>query len=120
MHGLLDDQKLVIKNLYKLGRKLIKLKSHVYYLTKCLETGLIPKSFKISKEIPGNLKLNQQKLDKVSLEAVGDEKERQLNIRNSIGREFEKEKKKLKQVFGSNAEFELKRWEEGKFVGKIN
>jgi hypothetical protein len=70
MRGLTDDQKYVIRNLYKVGRKSIKLKSHVNYLSRCLETKIVPKSFKIRKEIPGNQLKNQQRLDKISLEAV--------------------------------------------------
>ena len=56
----------------------MKLNSHVNYLTKCLETNLIPKSFKICKEIPGNQKENQKKLDKISLEAVYDDGRKHL------------------------------------------
>ena len=83
MHGLTEDQKVVVKNIYKFGRKSKKLHSHINYLKKCLENRVIPKSFKITKEIPGNQKVNQLKLDKISLEAVNDEKERQFNILNS-------------------------------------
>jgi hypothetical protein len=118
MHGLTVDQKGVIKHLYKIGRKSIKLKSHVKYLSRCLETKIIPKSFKIKKDIPGNQLKNQQKLDQISLEAVYDEKERQSNVLKSVLIEFEKLKRKLRTLFDPEAEEnELKRL--GKHLNKI-
>ena len=67
---------------------------------------VIPKSFKIRTEIPGNKATKKQKLDKVSLEAVYDEKERQSNVLKSVNSDFIKLKRKLKQLFNSEAEQE--------------
>jgi hypothetical protein len=118
MRGFTKDQKEVVKNLYKIGRKSIKLNSHVNYLSKSIETQVIPKSFKIKKEIPGNKTKNQQRLDKISLEAVFDEKERQINVLKTVLIEFTKLKKKLKNLFEPEAEEnELKRLE--KHLNKI-
>ena len=118
MRGLTDEQKQVIRNLYKFGRKSIKLKSHINFLSNSLETQIIPKSFKVNKEIPGNQVKNQEKLDKVSLEAVRDEKERQSNILKSVETDLEKSKRKLKQLFDPEAEKEeLKRL--GKHLRKV-
>ena len=61
MCGRTDEQKQVIKNLYKYGRKIVHSESHIKILSKSLEQNLIPKSFKISKEIPGNKVLIKNK-----------------------------------------------------------
>ena len=44
------------------------------------------------------------KLDQISLEAVYDEKERQSNVLKSVLTEFEKLKKKLRNLFEPEAE----------------
>ena len=99
MNGLTDEQKLTIINLYKFGRKIVKGKSHIRYLSKSIETEVIPKSFKINTEIPGNKHVNQKRLNKVSLASVYDEKERQYNVLSSATAEFEKLMQKLKQYY---------------------
>ena len=37
MAGLNDEQKKVLKNLYKVGRKIVHTSSHIVYLSKCCE-----------------------------------------------------------------------------------
>ena len=71
------EQKQIISNLYKCGRKKIKTESHVQFLSKCLEKRIIPECFTIKNSLPGNKVSNQKKLDDISYGSMADEKNRQ-------------------------------------------
>ena len=102
MAGLSDEQKVALSKLYKTGRKIVHTSSHIEYLTVCLESKVIPKSFKIpchKFKIPGSQKVIQQNLDNVSYCAIRDEKEKHVNVLKHVKNEHEKWKSKVNEVF---------------------
>ena len=94
-----SGQKQVIKQLYKNGGKIEKSKSHIHFLSKCLEFKVIPSNFKLKNTLPGNTNANQEKLNKISFESINDEKQKHSNILIGANIEFEKAVKQLKHVF---------------------
>ena len=112
MSALNLEQKEVVKNLYKSGRKIVHCESHLEFLEKSLALKFIPKAFQIKKYVPGNQKSIQEKFDQISLESVNDEKERLENVINVNRNEFSKGKLDLKKHFEEkHCESELKRLE---------
>ena len=77
-----SEQKKVVKSIFKNGDKVINEECHIYFLTKCKESKLIPLNFKLKNTLPGNKHLNQEKLDQISQESIIDEKQRHVNILN--------------------------------------
>ena len=73
MSALNLEQKEVVKNLYKFGRKLVHCESHLDFLEESLKLKFIPRAFQIKTIIPGNQKSIKERLNKVSLESVSDE-----------------------------------------------
>ena len=71
-----DEQKQNVNLLYKLGKKIVNSEASVNFLNESLDKKFVPKCFKINKVIPGNQNLIQQKFDRISMEAVLDEKRR--------------------------------------------
>ena len=60
--------------------------------------------------LPGNSAINEERLNKVSIESIQDEKASHENILKSSKTTFEKTKSQLKQLFDhESAELELKR-----------
>ena len=111
MVGLDGEQKKVLKNLYKLGRRIVHTGSHIEYLSKCLEKCVIPKSFKIQKtkcKIPGNENVLQKKLDRISFDSIHDEKERHLKVLKSTKKEYDKFKVKLNDTFSKESSENIK------------
>ena len=100
MPWLTNEQKKNVKALYKLGKQIVHCESSILFLNTSLEENFIPKSFKIQKFLPGNQKVNQERFDKVSLEAIRDEKERHLNILKGAKDNFEKTVKQTTEVLG--------------------
>ena len=76
MAGLSANQKQTLKSLYKIGRKSINLESNVQFLTRSLESGFIPKSFRMKNSLPGNSALNKARINDVCKEAMNDEKQK--------------------------------------------
>ena len=67
------NRKRSVSLLYKTGKKMISKSSQVAYLTKCLEKNIIPKSFKIRGEFPGNKQFIKIITDHLSKELIVEE-----------------------------------------------
>ena len=67
-----------------------------------LEIGFIPKSFRLKNNIPGNSRINQNRLKNVSVQAISDEKESHANKLKVVKTEFEQSKKNLAKVFSES------------------
>ena len=93
MPCLSPEQKQALKSVYNSGRKECHLESHVEFLEECLEIGFIPKSFRLKNNIPGNSRINQNRLKNVSVQAISDEKESHANKLKVVKTEFEKARK---------------------------
>ena len=119
MSCLSAEQKQTVKSLYKFARKIVHLESHIKFLTRSLRIGFIPKSFKVKVSVPGNQRINQDRFDKVSIEAMDDEKQKHVNKLNWARAEFAKLKEDLfKQFDEEGANSEIKRVE--KHIKKIS
>ena len=99
MSGLLAEQKKVLKSLYKKARQVVHLEEHINFLSKCKEVKFIPKSFQIKTSLPGNQRINQERFDKVSIEAMGDEKIKHANKLNWAKAELDRLFVELSNVF---------------------
>ena len=112
------EQKQKVRPLYKFARKIAHSEAHISFLTKCLNIDFIPKTFQLKNNIPGNTENNQIQLDKISKQAISDEK---LNFEEKLieaRAEFAKLKDDLKKVFDEEkVNDELKRVE--KHMNKI-
>ena len=62
MSELSSDQKNVMKNLYKLVRKIVQERSHIEFLNESLKHKFISKRFIIQNRLPGNQNSNRRKL----------------------------------------------------------
>ena len=110
MANLSREQKVLLKSLYRSGEKIVKLESHLYFLSQSLHLNFIPKCFKVKNSLPGNFELNEARLKAVSIESIKDEKKNHENSLKSAKIVFEKAKLKLKDVFDdATAESELER-----------
>ena len=94
-----SEQKVIISKLYKVGRKIVKSKSHVDFLDVCLKSHVIPKCFKINKVIPGNFVEIQEKFKVISFECMQSEKIRFENDLVSAHTQFEHVRLSLQQKF---------------------
>ena len=94
-----NGQKKVVKSIFKHGDKVINEECHIYFLTKCKESNVIPLNVKLKNTLPGNKNQNQEKLDQISLESIIDEKQRHVNILKAAKSAFEKSKSSLKEHF---------------------
>ena len=72
MAGLSAEQKRCLGLMYKCARKIVHLETNFQFLVKCFEKGFIPKSFRVKNSLPENHKINQEKLNTVSNEAMND------------------------------------------------
>lgn len=118
MTGLTVEQKQSIKSLYKVGRKTILLEAHVNFLSKSLDINFIPKCFRIKICLPGNQKQNENRIEKVSIEAMKDEHSKHINQLNAARVEFSRIVKDMDKVFNiDEKESELKRVM--KHMGKV-
>ena len=101
MSCLTSDQKQKMRKVYKFGRKTVHFESHFEFLGKCLKNTL-----------PGNLRTNQERIDKISNDAIVDEREQHKNKLNWARAEFDKAKNELFEVFEEeHAKKEVKRIE---------
>ena len=69
------EQKRIVKSLYRVGRKVVSLESHLEFLEESLKNSCIPTSFRLNNSLPGNGKVNQSKNEKVCIEAMNDEQD---------------------------------------------
>ena len=102
MSYLSKDQKQLLNSLYKIGQKCVTSESHVDFLSRSLEEEFIPKRFKLKNNLPGNSRVNQERLDAVSLKSILDEKLKQVSILKTAKIEFEKVKKIVKELFNKD------------------
>jgi hypothetical protein len=79
MAYLSTEQKQTIKSLYKFARKTIHLETNLEFLTKCIETNFIPKSFRLKNSLPGNIQANQVRIDNICKEAIIEEKHKHID-----------------------------------------
>ena len=98
MTYLSDEQKKTISLLYKFGRKTVQFESHINFLSKSLEIGFIPKSFRLKNNLPGNSTVNGERIKNVSRDAIKDEKHKHFNNLEWSRTEFNKQKCKLDKV----------------------
>jgi hypothetical protein len=99
--------------LYKNGKKVVQAESDIKFLNKCLDENTIPKCFKVKNTLPGNSKVNEVKLKKVSLECMKEELEKNANVFRAAIKEFEKNEVKVREVFDhKDADSEMKRVKE--------
>ena len=94
------DRKRSVSLLYKTGKKLISKNIQVAYLTKCLENGIIPKSFKISQGLPGNKEFVKVKTDYLSNELISEELRKAKSEHVEILRQFGDAKEDICEIFG--------------------
>ena len=72
----------------------------------------MPKRFKVKNNLPGNSVVNEERLKKVSLDSIKDEKVNHENSLKFAQKAFEKSKSKLKDLFdNATADIELERVE---------
>ena len=110
--NLTKEQNVLLGSLYKTGRKLIHLKSHVYFLSESLRLKFIPKCFHIKNNLPGQKENVQKQLDLVSFSCVKDEKSANEIKLSSVVEEFEILKEQLYVKFTpEGANDEIKRLE---------
>ena len=113
-----NEQKRSISSLYKIGRKIVNSKSHVDFLSECLERNIIPKAFHIKCNIPGNKVENVRMFRDVSQKAMVHEKESHQNAHDKAIEDLANVKEHLMNLFSESClESELKRFE--KHLSKI-
>ena len=110
MASLSSEQKVLLKSLYRTGERIIKLESHLEFLSQSLQLKFIPKRFQVKNNLPGNYLLNEERLKLVSIQSIKDEKQNHENSVKSANVTFEKLKSRLKDIFDAvTAQEELKR-----------
>ena len=110
MASLSKEQKLLLKSLYRNSERVVKLESHLEFLSQSLHLNFIPKRFKVKNNLPGNPELNERRLNEVSIQSIQDEKRNHENSLKAANADFEKAKSKLYNMFDVTiADDELKR-----------
>ena len=101
MDSLSKEKKVLLKSLYKAGEKIVKLESHLEFLSQSLHLNFIPKRFQVKNNLPGNFEVNEQRLKTVSIQSIKDEKLNHENSLKAANASFEVSKSKFKSVFGA-------------------
>ena len=99
MDSLSKEKKVLLKCLYKSGEKVVKLESHLEFLSQSLHLNFIPKRFQVKNNLPGNFQVNEQRLKAVSIQSIKDEKLNHENSLKSAKAAFDVSKLKFKNVF---------------------
>ena len=99
MPTLTTEQKRFLKSLYKNGEKVVTSELNANFISECLNANCVPKCFKVKNNLPGNKAKNQEKLNKVIIESMKDEKIRHLNMLKGAKTEFDKKKKQIGNIF---------------------